>query len=75
MKERDENLSELEFKSFWYKPCTKSICTKMNLVISFSVINSYQFNMAILPLKFTQAQQELQGDNKDLRMTAELPWN
>ena len=27
----------------------------------------YQFNMAILPLKSTWAQQELQGDNKDLQ--------
>ena len=33
---------------------------------------SYQFNMAILPLKSTRAQQELQGDNKDLQFKSPL---
>ena len=35
MKENDENLSELELKA------QKSICTKMDLVISFSVLNHF----------------------------------
>ena len=35
LKENDENLSELESKA------QKSICTKMDLVISFSVLNHF----------------------------------
>jgi hypothetical protein len=41
MKQNDENLSELELKSFWYKLHKKNICTKMNLIISFSIINCF----------------------------------
>ena len=41
MKENDENMTELELKSFWYKSHKKSIFTKMDLVISFSVLNRF----------------------------------
>jgi len=41
MKQNDENLSELELKSFWYKLHKKGICTKMDLFISFSILNRF----------------------------------
>ena len=41
MKKNDEDLSELELKSFWYKLHKKSICPKMNLIISFSILNCF----------------------------------
>jgi len=41
MKQNDENLSVLELKSFWYKLRKKSICTKMDLIISFSILNRF----------------------------------
>jgi len=41
MKQNDENLSELELKSFWYKFHKKSIYTKMDLIISFSILNRF----------------------------------
>ena len=41
MKQTDENLSEVELKSFWYKLHKKSICPKMDLIISFSILNSF----------------------------------
>jgi len=41
MKQNDEYLSELELKSFWYKLHKKSICPKMDLIISFSILNHF----------------------------------
>ena len=41
MKQNDEDLSELELKSFWYKLHKKSICPKMDLIISFSILNCF----------------------------------
>jgi len=41
MKQNDEDLSELELKSFWYKLHKKSICPKMDLIISFSILNHF----------------------------------
>jgi hypothetical protein len=39
MKQNDKNLSELELKSFWYKLHENNICTKMDLIIYFSILN------------------------------------
>ena len=41
MKQNDENLSELELNSFWYKLHKKSIYTKIDLIISFSILNHF----------------------------------
>jgi len=41
MKQNDENLSELKLKSFWYKLHKKIICTKMDLILSFSIPNHF----------------------------------
>jgi len=41
MKQNDEDLSELELKSFWYKLHKKSICPKIDLIISFSILNCF----------------------------------
>jgi len=34
-------LSELELKSFWYKLHKKSIYTKMDFILSFSILNRF----------------------------------
>jgi hypothetical protein len=39
MKQNDQNMSELESKSFWDKLHERNTCTKMNLVISFSILD------------------------------------
>jgi len=41
MKQNDEDLSELELKSFWYKLHKKRICPKMDLIISLSILNHF----------------------------------
>jgi len=41
MKQNDKNLSELELKSFLYMLHKQNICTKMDLVISFSILNRF----------------------------------
>jgi hypothetical protein len=41
MKQNDQNMSELELKSFWYKFAQQNTCTKMDLIISFSIINRF----------------------------------
>ena len=41
MKQNNENLSELELKSFWYNLHKKSIYTKMDLVVYFSVLDLF----------------------------------
>jgi len=41
MMQTDENLSELELKSFVYKLHKKSIYTKMDFIISFSILNHF----------------------------------
>jgi hypothetical protein len=41
MKKNDENLSELELNSFWYKLHKKNICLRMDLVITFSILNRF----------------------------------
>ena len=41
MKQNDQNMSELESKSFWDKLHEENTCTKMNLVISFSFLDRF----------------------------------
>jgi hypothetical protein len=41
MKQNDQNMSELESKSFWYKLHERNNCTKMYLVISFSILDRF----------------------------------
>ena len=58
MKQNDEDLSELELKSFWYKLHRKSICPKMDLIISFSILNCFWNNP-----KFGQLQPKNRPDH------------
>jgi hypothetical protein len=41
IKKNYDNLSELELNSFWYKLHKKNICLRMDLVISFSILNRF----------------------------------
>ncbi|KIK05838.1 hypothetical protein K443DRAFT_638715 [Laccaria amethystina LaAM-08-1] len=41
MKKNDKNLSELELNSFCYKLHKKNICLRMDLVITFSILNRF----------------------------------
>jgi len=47
MKQNDEDLSELELKSFWYK-LKKSICPKMDLIMSFSIFDEPKIKLKVI---------------------------